>query len=122
MPVHPSLTYRDLRSAIGFLREAFGFHLVKSGAHSAGRLRYASMRYTDGRVLLQPDLPDELHGPHAGQGWVYVEVTDIDRHYVQAAAAGAQPLGAPHPAFDGAVRGYSARDPEGNLWSFVESS
>jgi uncharacterized glyoxalase superfamily protein PhnB len=122
MPVHPSLTYRDLESAVGFLHEAFGLDLVDSGEDASGRLRYASMRRTDGLVLLQPDLPEELHGTHIGQGWVYVEVLDVDAHYAQAVTAGVEVLGAPHPAFEDAVRGYSARDPEGNLWSFVESS
>jgi hypothetical protein len=33
-------------------------------------------------------------------------------------AAGAEVLGEPHDAMGGAQRGYSARDLEGNLWSF----
>jgi uncharacterized glyoxalase superfamily protein PhnB len=48
---------------------------------------------------------------------IYVVVTDPDRHYERARAAGAeivreltdQPYGS---------REYSARDPEGNQWSF----
>jgi uncharacterized glyoxalase superfamily protein PhnB len=71
--------------------------------------------------MIQPELPEDLHGNHAGQGWVYVVVTDPDAHYARAKAAGAEVLGEPHDAFDGRQRGYSARDPEGNLWSFGTS-
>lgn len=49
---------------------------------------------------------------------MYVAVADPDAHFARARDAGAQVLGDPHDAFDGAMRRYSARDPEGNLWSF----
>lgn len=79
---------------------------------------YPSLTSGDGCVLIQPDLSDELHGSHLGQGWVYVAVADPDAHFARARDAGAQLLSDPHDAFDGAMRGYSARDLEGNLWSF----
>ena len=60
--------------------------------------------------------PEDLHGSHTGQGWVYIAVGDPDAHYQRAKAAGVAVLNAPHG--DGAQRGYSARDLEGNLWSF----
>ncbi len=116
--VYPSLTYRDLEAAIEFLEQAVGFAVEDRVTGQQGALRLASARYGEGRVLLQPDLPDELHGSHVGQAWVYVAVSDPDAHFERARAAGAEVLGDPHDAFDGAQRGYSARDPEGNLWSF----
>ena len=69
-------------------------------------------------ILVQPELPDDLHGDHAGRAWVYVAVDDPDSHYERAKAAGAEVLGEPHDAIGGRQRGNSARDPEGNLWSF----
>lgn len=75
------------------------------------------MRHGDGTVLVQPDLPDELHGSHVGQGWVYVSVADPDAHHRRARDAGANVLNAPHDA-GATMRGYSARDPDGTLWSF----
>jgi hypothetical protein len=36
----------------------------------------------------------------------------------RAKAAGVEVLGEPHDAMEGTMRGYSARDLEGNLWSF----
>jgi uncharacterized glyoxalase superfamily protein PhnB len=117
MDVYPSLTYRDLDAAVDFLQRAFGLELEDLGRDEDGAIRHASLRHGEGLVLLQPDLPDELHGTHAGQGWVYVFVPDPDAHFLRAQAAGAEVLGAPHDAMGG-MRGYSVRDPEGNLWSF----
>lgn len=48
----------------------------------------------------------------------YVAVADPDAHFARARDAGALLLSEPHDAFDEAMRGYSARDPEGNLWSY----
>jgi uncharacterized glyoxalase superfamily protein PhnB len=118
MDVYPSLTYRDLEAALEFLEKAFGFEPEVLGTDEHGAIRHAALRHGEGSVLLQPDLPDQLHGTHLGQGWVYVAVTDPDGHFERARAAGAKMLGEPHDALEGQMRGYSARDLEGNLWSF----
>jgi len=116
--VHPSLTYDDVEAALKFLDDAFGLKREHVGTDERGAIRHAAVRCGEGLVLIQPDLPDEMHGSHLGQGWVYVEVADPDAHYAHAQAAGAEVLGEPHDAMGGTMRGYSARDPEGNLWSF----
>lgn len=118
MDIYPSLTYRDVGTALAFLTEAFGLDVDELERDQSGAVRSASLGVGDGRVLVQPDLPDELHGSHLGQGWVYVAVADADAHFSRARATGAQVLGDPHSSPDGTFRGYSARDPEGNLWSF----
>jgi uncharacterized glyoxalase superfamily protein PhnB len=118
MDVYPSLTYQDLEAALEFLEKAFGLEPEILGTDEHGAIRHAALRHGEGLVLLQPDLPDELHGTHLGQGWVYAAVTDPDGHFERARAAGAKMLGEPHDALDGQMRGYSARDLEGNLWSF----
>lgn len=118
MDVYPSLTYRDVDDALNFLRDAFDLQVEEVECDATGAVRYANLKHGSGRVLVQPDLPDDLHGSHLGRGWVYVAVDDPDAHFARARDAGAQVLGDPHDAFDGAMRGYSARDPEGNLWSF----
>ncbi len=118
MDVYPALTYRDLEAAVAFLERAFGLTMEDPVTDGRGALRAVAACHGEGRVLLQPDLHDELHGSHVGQGWVYVAVADPDAHFQRARAAGAEVLGDPHDAFDGAQRGYSARDLEGNLWSF----
>lgn len=47
----------------------------------------------------------------------YIVIDDVDAHATQARAAGAEiimePMDQPHGG-----RGYGARDPEGNAWSF----
>ena len=67
--------------------------------------------------MVQPELPEDLHGEHAGRAWVYVAVDDPDAHYDRAKAAGGEVLGEPHDGMGGHQRGYSARDLEGSLWS-----
>jgi uncharacterized glyoxalase superfamily protein PhnB len=118
MDVYPSLTYRDVKAGLEYLQAAFGFEALIFDTGDDDRIRAAAVRHGQGMVMVQPELPADLHGNHAGQGWVYVVVTDPDAHYERAKAAGAEVLGEPHDAFDGRQRGYSARDPEGNLWSF----
>jgi uncharacterized glyoxalase superfamily protein PhnB len=115
--VYSSLTCRDLEGVVRFLERAFGLLVDERIEDDRGALRVATVGLGDGRVLLQADLPDELHGSHVGQGWVYVAVADLHAHFRRAKAAGAKVLNEPHDAFEGAQRGCSARDPEGNLWS-----
>jgi uncharacterized glyoxalase superfamily protein PhnB len=69
-------------------------------------------------VLVESERPEELHGSHTGRGWIYVTVDDPDAHYQRAKAASVEVLNEPHGAMNGGQRGYSARDLEGNLWSF----
>jgi hypothetical protein len=60
------------------------------------------MLHTSGEtILVESERPHQLHGPHAGRGWIYVTVTDADAHYQHAKAAGAQVLGEPHDFGDG---------------------
>ena len=47
----------------------------------------------------------------------YIIVADVDAHHASAAAAGAEVVMAPKDE-DYGGRGYSCRDPEGNLWNF----
>jgi len=47
-----------------------------------------------------------------------VAVEDPDAHCERAKAAVAEILNEPHDALGGTQRAYSARDLEGNLWSF----
>ena len=109
--MYPSLTYRDVGAAVAWLAEAFGFDGQTYDEISA------IAKFGTGTVLIQLDRPEDLHGSHTGHGWVYVVIDDIDAHYARARAAGANLLGEPHDYGDG-YRGYSARDLEGNLWSF----
>jgi uncharacterized glyoxalase superfamily protein PhnB len=56
-------------------------------------------------------------GKHAGQGWIYIVVQDSDAHYARAKAAGAEIIRELEDQ-DYGSRDYTARDLEGNIWSF----
>ncbi len=105
MTVYPSLTYEDVEAALEFLEKAFGFTREHVGTDERGAIRHAAVGCDEGFVLIQPDLPEELHGSHLGHGWVYVEVADPDSHYERAQAAGAEVLGEPHFYILFAMRG-----------------
>jgi uncharacterized glyoxalase superfamily protein PhnB len=114
--VIPSLRYRDAMAAIDWLERAFGFERVMVVEGDDGTVAHAELLHDDGMIMLGTERED-MFGPHVGRGWAYVIVDDADAHYERAKAAGAeivreledQPYGS---------RDYSARDPEGNLWSF----
>ncbi len=89
--MYPSLTYRDVGAALTWLAEAFGFETQVLDEVSA------IVRSGSGAVLIQTDLPEDLHGSHIGRGWVYVVAHDIDVHYARAEAAGARLLGEAAP-------------------------
>jgi uncharacterized glyoxalase superfamily protein PhnB len=114
--VIPSLRYRDAKRAIAWLEEAFGFKPVMVHDGDNGTVMHAELVYGDGMVMLGTD-NDDTWGSHAGQGWQYVVVEDADAHYAQAKAAGAEIVRELEDQEYGS-RDYSARDFEGNLWSF----
>ncbi|CAN7583931.1 VOC family protein [Acidovorax sp. LjRoot66] len=133
MPMHhaiiPCLRYRDAQAAIGFLCNAFGFErqTVYADDKDTSIVHHAQLLLRGQMVMLGSDRPggvkdlyrwktvDEAGGITM---CVYVVVDDPDAHCAQASAAGAQILTAPHDNDGYPGRGYDARDPEGNVWSF----
>ncbi len=114
------LTYRDLPRALSWLHDAFGLEgelLVPPGTDEHAAVDHALLRAGGSTILVESERPEELHGEHAGRGWVYVAVGDADAHHRRAVAAGASVHGEPHDYGDG-FRGYSVSDLEGNLWTF----
>jgi uncharacterized glyoxalase superfamily protein PhnB len=115
--VVPSLRYRDAKRAIEFLVEAFGFEARMVVDGEGDTIAHAELVYgPDGMVMLGTEREDSF-GSHVGQGWMYVVVEDADAHYAQAKAAGAEIVRELEDQ-DYGSRDYSARDFEGNLWSF----
>jgi uncharacterized glyoxalase superfamily protein PhnB len=114
--VTPVLRYRDPRRAVDFLVEAFGFsrHQVHEG--DGGGVEHAELASGDGMVMIGPERSDAF-GDRAGNGWTYVAVEDADAHCAQARSAGAEIVREPEDQ-DYGSRDYTARDFEGNLWSF----
>jgi uncharacterized glyoxalase superfamily protein PhnB len=116
--IYPVLRYRDAHAAIDFLCEAFGFerHAVYESDDRAV-VDHAQLAHGGGMVMVSTERDDDRHGKHAGQGWVYMVVDDPDAHHDRAKAAGATIFQELEDQ-DYGSRDYSARDPEGNIWSF----
>lgn len=116
--VIPAIKYRDAPKALDFLQQAFGFerHFVVEG--ESGRIDHAQLSRPGGMVMLGSKSKPDPKNPWAdAPGGVYVVVEDVDAYHARAKAAGAEIVVPPRDTDYGA-REYSARDLEGNLWSF----
>jgi uncharacterized glyoxalase superfamily protein PhnB len=116
--IYPVLKYEDARAAIDFLENAFGFerHAVYDGEN--GAVSHAELRFGSEMVMLSSSGEGrELFNQAEGSYSLYLVVDDPDAHHDRAKDAGAEiVLGLKDE--DYGSRGYTARDPEGNLWSF----
>eukprot|EP00456_Euglypha_rotunda_P027750 TRINITY_DN22131_c0_g1_i4.p1 TRINITY_DN22131_c0_g1~~TRINITY_DN22131_c0_g1_i4.p1 ORF type:complete len:143 (+),score=31.68 TRINITY_DN22131_c0_g1_i4:134-562(+) len=128
-PAIPCLRYANAPAAIDFLCDAFGFsrHAVYPDdvdphiIHHAqlilgeGMVMLGSVKDMEGESLYTWSTARDLGGVTA---CVYVVVADPDAHCLHARNEGAVVVDEPHnnPGYPG--RGYTALDPEGNVWSF----
>jgi uncharacterized glyoxalase superfamily protein PhnB len=117
--VWPSLRARDARALIRFLIDAFGFE--EAVVYGDGdRVDHAQLNWPLGGGIMLGSARDEPGDPFAltpGSFGAYVVVDDADDLYARAAAAGAEIVREPMTT-DYGSRDFTARDPEGNLWSF----
>jgi uncharacterized glyoxalase superfamily protein PhnB len=111
--IYPLLAYLDMQQAMAELHDLFELEVVWLVDD------VAEIRWNGGVAVAQTDQPEMLHGSHAGHGWTYVRVADPDAHYARSLSRGAHVLNEPHAGPDGHQRGYSARDREGNIWTFA---
>lgn len=119
MSIYPTYHYRDARSAIDFLERAFGFERKAVYDAEDGTIQHAELRLGDGLIMLgdKPDTEYAKLAPPPGTGSVYVAVDDVDALHDRAKAAGAEIVSGLSDQ-DYGSRDFTARDPEGNLWSF----
>lgn len=124
----PNLRYVDAPRAIDFLCAAFGFErrVVYPDERDARVVQHAQLNWGDRMVMISSLSATEYAraanmktaaqagGPTIG---LYLIVEDVDAHALRARAAGADIFLGPDDK-DYGGRGYSARDPEGNVWSF----
>lgn len=115
--VYPTIKYRDAPGAIRFLKATFGFeeHAVYPGPD--GTVAHAQLRCGDGMVMLGSRGQGEAAFDDTGPVSIYAVVDDPDEHHRRAVEAGAEIVIGLRDE-DYGSRGYTARDPEGNLWSF----
>jgi uncharacterized glyoxalase superfamily protein PhnB len=116
--IFPALHYRDAETALGWLKQVFGFEEKAVYRGDDDRIQHAELRLGDGLIMFGGVPADtEPSSERQPPVTIYAVVNDPDSHYERARAGGAeivreladQPYGS---------REYSARDPEGNLWSF----
>lgn len=121
----PTLRYNDAAAAIEWLCKAFGFEqqLIVPGEN--GTIAHAQLVFGNGMIMLgsaRKDAFGQLQQPPGRVGDVvtqspYIIVDEVDQHYANAIAAGAEiVLDIQDQDYGG--RDYSCRDPEGYLWNF----
>jgi uncharacterized glyoxalase superfamily protein PhnB len=120
--IFPALRYRDANAAIDWLKEAFSFEEKAVYRGNDGAVVHAELRLGAGIVMLGPAREEGWLGgkaadPLASPNSIYAVVEDPDSHHDRARAAGAEIVLEPADMEYGS-REYSARDLEGNLWSF----
>lgn len=111
------LTYPDVRQAVDWLVQVFGFvERVRIGDHRA------QLSFGDGALIVADESTDRASPtPDAGVTHsVMLRVNDIDEHYANVRAAGADVAGEPKDMPYG-ERQYSVTDPAGHRWTFTQS-
>ena len=119
--VMPALRYDDVGAALAWLSDAFGLreHLRWTGPD--GVVRHAEMRIEDAFVELS-GASNEYPSPRTLGGVSHslvVLVDDVDGHCQDARAAGATIVTEPEDKRWG-LRQYTAADPEGHRWEFLQ--
>lgn len=110
--ISPILPCRDLRAAVDFLCDAFGFERHQLHESPDGELQHVELRLGDDVIM-----PTDRHAAGLGVAHMYVVVDDADAHHARAKAAGARITMELHDT-DYGSRDYAAEDLEGNRWSF----
>jgi uncharacterized glyoxalase superfamily protein PhnB len=116
-----AVSYRDPKTAIAFLEEAFGFELTFLIEDADGNLAHSQMSWGGATIMIGNEW-SENHASPASIGakntqsvHIYI-AADVDAHCARARAAGAEILAEPETQFYGA-RTYRCRDPEGHIWT-----
>ena len=115
--VIPVLIYPDVRAAVRWLGDAFGFvERVQIGDNHRSQLGFG-----DGAVIVG-DVRHDRHPPRPGEitHSVMVRVDDARAHCERAREHGAQIVMEPTD-FEYGERQYTAQDPAGHQWTFSET-
>jgi uncharacterized glyoxalase superfamily protein PhnB len=118
--IWPALAYADAPAAIRFLVEAFGFVETLVVPGDGGReIAHAELRWPEGGGVMLGSTGDdnEFSRRKPGMTSIYVVTDAPDALFDRATAAGAEVVRGLRDE-DYGSRGFTVRDPEGNLWSF----
>ncbi|MFE9122955.1 VOC family protein [Streptomyces sp. NPDC007172] len=120
MSMYPTILYDDAKAAIRRLKSAFGFTEVCVYEDEHGSVAHAELSYGTGLVMVGSRGREGVFAEAMANGGpvgVYVVVGDVDAHHARAAEQGMEILMEPSDQ-DYGSRNYTARDAEGNVWSF----
>lgn len=119
--MYPIIAYDNPAAAIDWLQRVFAFQPLMVMTDDNGDIGHAELRLGNGVIMpttrqRTPDPENPWTQPLGAQG-LYVALDNVDAHYEHAVNTGAEIL---RPLADTSYgsREYSARDLEGNLWSF----
>jgi uncharacterized glyoxalase superfamily protein PhnB len=118
--IWPALIYADAPAAIRFLVEAFGFVETLVVPGEGGReIAHAELRWPEGGGVMLGSTGDdnEFSQRKPGASSIYVVTDAPDALFARATAARAEVVRGLRDE-DYGSRGFTVRDPEGNLWSF----
>jgi uncharacterized glyoxalase superfamily protein PhnB len=115
--IWPTLIYADAPAAIRFLVEAFGFVETLVVPGEGGReIVHAELRWPEGGGVMLGSTGDDNEFSQRKPGTTSTYVV-TDALFDRATAAGAEVVRGLRDE-DYGSRGFTVRDPEGNLWSF----
>ena len=112
----PTLRYKDATGAIDFLERAFGLERKEVFENEDGTVGHAELTSGRGMVMLGTSGVGDKQFETAHSS-IYVIVSDTDAVYERAKAAGAE-ISRELQDTEYGSREFTARDPEGNVWSF----
>jgi uncharacterized glyoxalase superfamily protein PhnB len=118
--VWPTLNCADARAAISYLTDVLGFREVLVVPGDGDTVAHAELRWPEGGgVMLGSSNREgnEFSRMPTGAASLYVVTDDPQAVYDRATAAGATIVREMRDE-DYGSRGFSMRDPEGNIWSF----
>ena len=122
----PNLIYSEANAAVSFLKKAFGFKERGVYKDDNGKIFHAQLVLGKALIMVNPFNPDSAFGkmlnlPKNLEGYntqtPYFIIENVDEHYKNAKANGAE-IVMDIKDEDYGGRGYSCKDPEGNIWSF----
>lgn len=120
----PVLFYSDVRLALNWLEEKYGFEVTTIFEDNQGNIVHAEMRLGEVRIMIGPanitdwaKSPASMGGINSQQTYIYVE--DVDSHYDHANELRAQIILKPEEQFNG-DKTYQTTDLDGHRWVFAE--
>lgn len=117
----PCLSFRDARAMVDFLVNAFGFQRTALYAREGDPsiVEHGELRWPLGGGLMfgSAEKDDSPFSRPPGTDSLYLVCENPDDLFARATAAGAEVVRGMRDE-DYGSRGFSVRDPEGNIWSF----